>query len=71
MKQPCEPLPKLLAEPGEDLRPLVLANRVESDRVHDECAARHRAVVNAVEPAARPARAPRAPRTFNRQKETP
>lgn len=70
MVQPCEPLPALQAQPGEDLRPLLLANRVESERVHAECSARHRAVVQAVEPRANPRRGVRAPRVFNR-KETP
>jgi hypothetical protein len=50
LTQPCEPLPKLEVEPGADLRPAILENRVESERAHAECAARHQAVVDAVKP---------------------
>ena len=54
--QPCEPLPMLDVQPGVDLRGPILENRVESERVHAECAARHRAVVESVTPRARPER---------------
>jgi hypothetical protein len=50
---PCEPLPLLTVEIGQDLRPAVLQNRVDSERVHAECSARHRAVIQAVNPATR------------------
>lgn len=59
---PCEPLPALQVEPGQDLRPAILSNRADSERVHAECSARHRAVVQAVNPAKRPERATRQPR---------
>lgn len=62
MTAPCEPLPKLAVETGQDLRPAVLANRVESERVHAECMARHRALVDAVNPTTRPPRTERTPR---------
>jgi hypothetical protein len=52
----CDPLPKLDVAPGADLRPAILENRVESERVHAECAARHRAVVEAVNPRQRETR---------------
>lgn len=48
MADPCEPLPRLVVADGQDLRPAILDNRVESERVHAECTAKHRAVVNAV-----------------------
>jgi hypothetical protein len=60
---PCEPLPALAVEPGQDLRPAVLQNRVESERVHAECSARHRAVIQAVTPATRQPRPTRNERT--------
>ena len=44
----CEPLPPLVANVGDDLREAVLLNRIASDAAHDECAARHRAVLKAV-----------------------
>ncbi len=44
----CEPLPLLVASVGDSLREVVLLNRVASDAVHDDCAARHRAVLRAV-----------------------
>ena len=44
----CEPLPKITASVGDDLREAILLNRVASDAVHDDCAARHRAVLRAV-----------------------
>jgi hypothetical protein len=59
MTVPCEPLPPLEVKLGEDLRPAILANRAETERVHAECMARHRAVVNAVNPATRPPRTER------------
>ena len=59
---PCEPLPALAVEPGQDLRPAILSNRVESERVHAECSARHRAVLQAINPATRPNRPERKPR---------
>jgi hypothetical protein len=58
--QPCDPLPPLAVSPGEDLRPAILSNRVEAERVHSECIARHRAVVQAINPRQpRPERNPR------------
>lgn len=59
---PCDPLPALQVEPGQDLRPAILSNRVESERVHAECSARHRAVIQAVNPTTRPTRPERNPR---------
>lgn len=56
--KPCEPLPMLDVATGEDLRPAILSNRVESERVHSECMAKHKAVIQAVNP-----RAHRAPRS--------
>lgn len=48
MREPCDPLPKLaVAENEQDMRPALLANRVESERVLAECSARHQAVVEA------------------------
>jgi hypothetical protein len=58
----CDPLPPLVAVPGQDLRGPLLQNRAEAERVHAECTARHRAVVQAVNPASRPARADRSTR---------
>ena len=48
LRVPCEPLPPLVANVGDDLREAVLLNRVASEAVHDECAARHRAVLKGV-----------------------
>ena len=62
LTEPCEPLPLLQVEPGQDLRQPILENRVESERVHAECTARHKAVVDAVNPRARTERASRSNR---------
>jgi hypothetical protein len=62
MVAPCEPLPSLDVQIGQDLRPAILENRVEAERVHAECSARHRAVIQAVQPTTRPTRQPRSPR---------
>jgi hypothetical protein len=62
MTAPCEPLPPLDVKLGEDLRPAILSNRADSERVHAECMARHRAVVNAVNHSTRPNRTERSPR---------
>ena len=56
LRQPCEPLPPLVVEPGtQDMRPALLANRAEADRVHQDCTLRHQGVIKAVgaTPAAR------------------
>ena len=44
----CEPLPKLHAEIGQDMRQALLQNRSESELVHKACAARHRGALRAV-----------------------
>jgi hypothetical protein len=62
MTAPCEPLPPLDVKLGEDLRPAILSNRADSERVHAECMARHRAVVNAVNSSTRPPRTERTSR---------
>lgn len=56
LRQPCEPLPPLVVEPGtQDMRPALLANRADADRVHQDCTLRHKGVIEAVgaTPAAR------------------
>jgi len=40
-------LPKLDAKDGEDLRSVILYNRIASDAAHDECAAKHKSVLSA------------------------
>lgn len=62
MTAPCDPLPPLSVSLGEDLRPAILANRADAERVHAECMAKHRAVVNAVNPSTRPPRTERTAR---------
>ncbi len=49
LRQPCEPLPPLTVEPGtQDMRPALLANRAEADRVHQDCTLKHQGVIEAV-----------------------
>ena len=48
IRAPCEPLPPLAVADGDDMRPALLRNRIDSERVHAECSARHRAALRAV-----------------------
>ena len=49
LRQPCEPLPPLTVDPGtQDMRPALLANRAEADRVHQDCTLKHQGVIEAV-----------------------
>jgi hypothetical protein len=59
MTQPCEALPMLVVAPGDDMRKPLLLNRAESEKVLAECEAKRAAIVNAVNPLNRAARAER------------
>ena len=48
LRQPCEPLPPLVLKKGQDLKAAVLLNRVDSEVVHEVCASRLMAVLQAL-----------------------
>lgn len=48
LRTACEPLPKLQANEGEDMRKALLQNRAESEAVHESCSKRHKGTLKAV-----------------------
>lgn len=48
LRTTCEALPKLVIEPGKEMRHAILANRAASELVLAECSAKHQGVLKAV-----------------------
>ncbi|WP_133621256.1 hypothetical protein [Hydromonas duriensis] len=48
LRQPCAPLPQLRINSNQDLKAAVLRNRIDSEAVHEECASRLLAVLQAM-----------------------
>ena len=46
--EPCEALPELAVKIGEDMRGALLLNRAKSQKIHETCMERHKAVLKAV-----------------------
>ena len=47
LRKKCAPLPKLSVEIGDDLKAAILLNRIQSEAVHDVCAARGDSILKA------------------------
>lgn len=48
LRKKCAPLPKLDVAVGDDLKAAILLNRIQSEAVHDVCAARGDSILKAI-----------------------